>query len=144
MSRHLSTETFQMDIRSSPSQQHLDPLNSRSSSLRSQGEDDNEIGQDTDAPMMNQKKHKLDLYSIPVFLLEVLILCALSYAAQFIHFQYHNDSFVDGFYCDDTTLRQHYKDDGSFVQLFNQKQNEATFVVIVAMVPIILVSIKSQ
>lgn len=134
MSRHLSTETFQMDLRSSPSQQNLDQ--SRSSSLQSNNRCDE---MDQQSNEINNRSHKLDLYSIPVFLLEVIILICLAYLAQFIHFQYQHDSMPAGFYCDDISYRQNRIED-KFIQIFSHKRDELTFVAGILVVPVVLVS----
>lgn len=136
MSRHPSTETFQMDLRSSPSQQNLDP--SRSSSLRSQVR-----VEDMDQQSNNIKKpHKLDLYSIPVFLLEVIVLLGLAYLAAFIHFQYHHASYISGFYCDDTSFRQQFTN-SNYTKYFSDKDLELATVVLLLAVPIVLVGTLS-
>lgn len=135
MSRHLSTETFQMDLRSSPSQQNLDP--SRSSSLRSNQE------LEMEPQRHNEKPHKLDLYSIPVFLLEVIILLGLAYLAHFLHFQYKHEPLISGFYCDDTAYRQHFIE-SNFSKAFSDEKNELPSVALALVVPIVLVSTASS
>lgn len=137
MSRHLSTETFQMDLRSSPSQQNLDQ--SRSSSLQSNNRC-HEMDQQSNE--INDKQHKLDLYSIPVFLLEVIILIGLAYLAQFVHFQLQHDSMPAGFYCDDISYRKNRIED-KFTQIFSHRRDELTFVAGILVVPVVLVSINT-
>lgn len=46
------------------------------------------------------KQYKIDLYSVPVFVLEILILAGLAYAAFLIHFHYSvlHQPFISGFY----------------------------------------------
>lgn len=133
MPRHMPIEAFQMDhLRTSPSQQHLNP--SRSSSIPSQRE---EIDQE---PATNEARpHRLDLYSIPVFLLELLVLGGLAYSAYFIHFQYKHEPLISGFYCDDISLRQHFVE-SKIIQQFSRQDNELVIVVLFLAVPVVLVS----
>lgn len=136
-------------LRSSPSQQHLDPT-SRSSSSSQQDHEDLEqemVGIGSAVGLVGgggerlagQRPHKLDLYSIPVFLLESLILSALGYAAYFLHFQYKLAPLLSGFYCDDISLRQSFSE-SKFTQQFIQPDNELTVLVLLIVVPIVVVS----
>lgn len=140
MSRHPSTETFQMDLRSSP--QNLEP--SRSSSIASHTDEmEQNRQQHNGRPSNNDKSHKLDLYSIPVFLLEVLVLIGLAYFAQYVHFQYHHRPLLSGFYCDDISYRQQFVET-KLTRMFSQQQNELTLVALLLVVPIVLVSISAS
>lgn len=134
MSRHPSTETFQMDLRSSP--QNLEP--SRSSSIASHP-DEMEPNRQHGGPSNTDKSHKLDLYSIPVFLLEVLVLIGLAYFGHYVHFQYHHKPLLSGFYCDDISYRQQFVET-KLTRVFSQPQNELTMVSLLLVVPIVLVS----
>lgn len=137
MPRHLPSEAYQMDhLRSSPSQQRLDP--SRSSSL-SQPEDEDDGAGPIASPAGLGRPHKLDLYSIPVFLLEVLVLCCLAAAAYYIHFQYHHEPLLSGFYCDEVALRHTFTED-KFIQQFSREDTEQVVLALLLAVPIVLVS----
>lgn len=132
-----SIEALQMDhLRSAPSQQHL-VNSSRSPSLNHQ--DDQEADDQSLEQQQQNRPHKLDYYSIPVFLLEVIVLLGLTYSAYYIHFQYKHEPNVSGFYCDDTTLRQHFVQT-NFVRSFIKEDNEIVVIGLLLAVPITLVS----
>lgn len=142
MPRHLSGEAFQMDIRSSPSQQHLEP--SRSSSLQSAPDEldvdgATERGANLGGSRRN-RPHKLDLYSVPVFLLEVIVLAGLVYGAYYLHFQYDHKPLISGFYCDDISYRQQFLD-RNLAQGFTRQDNELVVLSLLLAVPIVTVSI---
>lgn len=115
-------------LRSSPSQQHLNPSRSSSVSQR------DELDQD----QTNERPHKLDLYSIPVFLLEVVVLVGLAYLAHFVHFQAKFEPLISGFYCDDISLRQHFIET-KFIQQFTRPDNEIVVLALLLAVPIVTV-----
>lgn len=125
-----------MDLRSSPSQQHLNP--SRSSSLDSRDERANELDPPT---TIESRSHKLDLYSIPVFLLEVIVLAGLAYAAYYIHFEYQHEPLISGFYCDDTSYRHNYdRSDAKLAPQITGKQDiELTFLSMTLVLPVVVV-----
>lgn len=151
MPRHINTEAFQMDLRTSTSQQQLNP--SRSSSLES-GQDELDgagiepMGANLSAPGLSggpyspdskSRSHKVDLYSIPVFCLEIIILAGLAFAAYFIHFQYQHEPLISGFYCDDVAFRQQPIDSLVATQ-FSKFDSELTVVVLLLAIPIVIVS----
>lgn len=123
-----------MDLRSSP--QNLENP-SRSSSIASQP--DEMEARNNAGPLGNDRSHKLDLYSIPVFLLEALVLIGLAYLGQYVHFQYNHKPLISGFYCDDISYRQQFVET-KLTRLFSQPQNELTVVVLLLAIPIVLVS----
>lgn len=86
-----------------------------------------------------QRPHKLDLYSIPVFLLECIILTALGYAAYFLHFQYKLEPLLSGFYCDDISLRQKFSEN-RLTQQFIESDRELTVLALLLAVPLAVVS----
>lgn len=150
MPRHMSTEAYQMDLRTSTSQQQLNP--SRSSSLES-GQD--ELDGTGIEPMSTatglaggpygfdskSRPHKVDLYSIPVFCLELIVLAGLAFAAYFIHFQYQHEPLISGFYCDDVAFRQQ-PIDSLVASQFSKLDNELTVVVLLIAIPIVIVSLS--
>lgn len=154
MSRHINAvvpESFQMDLRSSPSQQHLNP--SRSSSLDGShdggandldgatggaGHHHHRSGSQGNQNQLEPRNHKLDLYSIPVFLLELLVLCGLAYGAYYSHFQYKHSPMINGFYCDDTSYRQEYQET-AWTKQFNGKEEELYVLLTLLAVPILLI-----
>jgi len=87
-----------------------------------------------------QRAHKLDLYSIPVFLLESLLLAGLAYLAYFVHFQYKLKPMISGFYCDDSSLRQEFSET-KLTKQFDHRDNEMTLIILLIVVPIVIVSI---
>ena len=87
---------------------------------------------------MDVDTDKLDLYSIPVFILEVIILIGLAYSAHFIHFQYKHEPYLSGFYCDDISLRNEYTE-SKLTQQFTQPDNEIVVLALLLAVPIIVV-----
>lgn len=87
----------------------------------------------------NDKSHKLDLYSIPVFLLEVLVLIGLAFLAHYIHFQYHYKPLISGFYCDDMSYRHQFVET-KLTRIFSEEDNELTAIALILAVPIVLVS----
>ena len=139
-------------LRTSPSQQHLDPT-SRSSTSSQQDPDDLEADMSGPAGMRaetsgaelgpavggGRRAHKLDLYSIPVFLLECLAIAGLAYAAYFIHFQYKLKPLLSGFYCDDISLRQSFSEN-AYTKLFRRPDNELMMLGGLLVVPLMVVS----
>lgn len=88
---------------------------------------------------MDAATDKLDLYSIPVFLIETLILLVLTYSAYYLHFQYKPDPYLSGFYCDDISLRHEYSET-KLTEQFNKPDNELVVLSLLLAVPIIVVS----
>lgn len=86
----------------------------------------------------NEKSYRIDLYSIPVFLIELAVLAGLAYAAFILHFQFKPEPFVSGFYCDDTTYRQHY-DSTRWTKKFDRQLDLLTIVSLLAVAPILMV-----
>lgn len=84
---------------------------------------------------------KLDLYSIPVFLLEVVILIGLAFAAHYIHFQHKHEPYLTGFYCDDISLRHEYHD-SKLTEQFTRPDNELVILGLLLVVPIVMVSVN--
>lgn len=84
--------------------------------------------------------YKLDLYSIPVFILEVIILLSLGFTAFFIHCKFKHEPLVTGVYCDDTAYRQSFNQ-SKFTDLFIVKEEEFMFIICLLIIPIIMVSI---
>lgn len=122
-------------LRSSPSQQHLNP--SRSSSLPSQ-QDEMEQAEVSALTAQERRPHKLDLYSIPVFLLELGVLVCLGLFAHFVHFQYKHEPNLSGFYCDDYTLRHNYVE-SKLLRQFTEADNELVVLALLLAVPIVLI-----
>mgnify|MGYP003729643463 CR=1 FL=1 len=85
-----------------------------------------------------ERSHKLDLYSIPVFFLELLVLTGLGYSAYYLHFQHNHDPFVSGFYCDDISYRQQYLE-SKLTQHFSKRHNEITIVILLLTVPLVFI-----
>lgn len=140
MSRHQSTETFHLDLRT-PNSQQL-PEASRSSSIDSQQEeaaDQADGGQTMSARHVGQRSHRLDLYSVPVFLLELALLAGLAYSAYFVHFQLRYEPLVSGFYCDDVAYRQQYVE-SPFTKFLSNRNNEPVALALALAVPVVLVS----
>lgn len=88
---------------------------------------------------MEGQSDKLDLYSIPVFLIELLILLGLAYAAHFIHFQHKPEPYLTGFYCDDIDFRHQYSE-SKLTEQFNKPDNELVLLAILLAAPILVVS----
>lgn len=88
------------------------------------------------------KQYKIDLYSIPVFLLEVIILLLLAYSAYYIHFQYKHEPLINGFYCDDISYRQQFAE-STLTKKFILKSDELTVTALLLAVPIVVVSIQN-
>lgn len=87
------------------------------------------------------RSHRLDLYSVPVFILEALVLIALANGAYYLHYEYYIEPFVSGFYCDDISLRQKFAK-SEFTTQFIQEENELIVLALLIAVPITLVSLK--
>lgn len=87
----------------------------------------------------NEKSYKIDLYSIPVFLVELAVLSGLAYAAFVLHFQFKPEPFVTGFYCDDTAYRQYY-DPTRWTKKFDRQLDMLTIISMLAVAPILMVS----
>lgn len=91
---------------------------------------------------MDVAADKLDLYSLPVFLLEFIVLTGLTYSAHYLHFQYKPDPYLSGFYCDDINLRHEYTE-SKLTEQFNKPDNELVVLSLLMAVPIIVVSIST-
>lgn len=88
---------------------------------------------------MDADTDKLDLYSIPVFILELGILIGLGFSAHYIHFQYKHEPYLSGFYCDDISLRNEYTE-SKLTEQFTRPDNELVVLALLLAVPIIVVS----
>lgn len=86
-----------------------------------------------------RRAHKVDLYSIPVFCLELIILAGLGFAAYYIHFEYPHEPLLSGFYCDDLSYQKQPLDT-LITKQFSKIDNELTVSALVATVPIVIVS----
>lgn len=82
---------------------------------------------------------KLDLYSVPVFVLELIILVGLAFAAHHIHFQYKHEPYLTGFYCDDISIRHEYRE-SKLAEQFSRPDNELVVLSLLLAVPIVVVS----
>ena len=82
---------------------------------------------------------KLDLYSVPVFVLELVILVGLAFAAHHIHFQYKREPYLTGFYCDDISIRHEFRE-STMVEQFSRPDNELVVLSLLLIVPIVVVS----
>lgn len=136
-----------MDLRGSPAHEN----GSRSSSMQSQPvefEANDTVGRPSAhlrpqldpavaSELANQLRqpHKLDLYSLPVFCLELLILIGLAFSAYYIHFVHYIEPMVSGFYCDDINYRQRYQQ-SELTKQFQQPQNELTVLALLLATPI--------
>lgn len=112
--------------------------NSRSSSLRSNNQDEQGRGETRATNGRQQTKH-LDYYSIPVFLLECIVLCALAYLAYYLHFEHEHEPQISGFYCDEAAYRQQLIET-KFTKQFSVRDNELVVVVALLAIPIVIVS----
>lgn len=82
---------------------------------------------------------KLDLYSVPVFVLELLLLIGLAFAAHHIHFQYKHEPYLTGFYCDDISIRHEFHE-SKLTEQFEHSDNELVVLSLLLIVPIVVVS----
>lgn len=82
---------------------------------------------------------KLDLYSVPVFVLELVILVGLAFTAHHIHFQYKHEPYLTGFYCDDISIRHEYRE-SKLAEQFSRPDNELVVLSLLLVVPIVVVS----
>lgn len=89
----------------------------------------------------NEKSYKIDLYSIPVFLVELAVLAGLAYVAYLFHFQYTPEPFISGFYCDDISYRQRYNP-ARYTKKFDHQLDMLTIISLLAVAPVLMVSIK--
>lgn len=87
-----------------------------------------------------RRTHKVDLYSIPVFCLELIILVGLAFVAYSIHFEYQHEPLLSGFYCDDLSYRKQPLDT-LITKQFTKTDNELTLTALAVVVPIVIVSI---
>lgn len=85
------------------------------------------------------RPHRLDLYSIPVFILEVFVLALLALSAYFIHNLYYLEPLVTGFYCDDKSYRNVFKESDLTKHLVHE-QDELTVLGLLIAIPITFVS----
>lgn len=103
-------------------------------------------GRESDDPGERQNSrlgsYKLDLYSIPVFLLEVIILIGLGYSAYYLHLERQHEPLVSGFYCDDVAYR-HRLIESNVIKRLTRKESELTLLIVVFTIPIVIVSISS-
>lgn len=88
----------------------------------------------------HSRPHRLDLYSVPVFILEVLVLSVLVLFAYFIHYLYYLEPLVTGFYCDDTALRNNFHETDLTKHLI-QVQDQVIILALLIAIPITFVSI---
>lgn len=89
------------------------------------------------------RPHRLDLYSVPVFILEVLVLAALAFVAYYLHYEYYIEPFVFGFYCDDSSLGHKFAK-SEFTEQFIKHDHELTVLCLLIAVPITMVSFRLQ
>lgn len=82
---------------------------------------------------------KLDLYSVPVFVLELLLLIGLAFAAHHIHFQYKHEPYLTGFYCDDISIRHEFHE-SKLTEQFEHNDNELVVLSLLLVMPIVVVS----
>lgn len=85
------------------------------------------------------RPHSLDLYSVPVFILELLVLVGLGFAAYYLHYEYYIEPYLSGFYCDDITIRQQFAK-SEFTRQFIQRENELVVLTLLIAVPVTIVS----
>lgn len=83
---------------------------------------------------------KLDLYSVPVFVLELIILIGLAFSAHYIHFQHKHEPYLTGFYCDDISLRHEYRE-SKLTEQFTRPDNELVVLSLLLVVPLVVVSV---
>jgi hypothetical protein len=88
---------------------------------------------------VHRQSDKLDLYSVPVFVLELIILVGLAFAAHHIHFQYKHEPYLTGFYCDDISIRHDFRE-SKLVEQFARPDNELVVLSLLLAVPIVVVS----
>lgn len=131
-SRHASNDTFHLDLHSS-SQPNLDPASSTPSPTRQM------------ETSRGDRKYKLDYYSIPVFLLEVLALAGLGYGAYYFHYEVNLKPRITGFYCDDNDYKyQPPQDKFKLMKDFENGPTELQFILLSMLSPLAIVSFLSD
>lgn len=133
-SRHASNDTFHLDLHHSSSQPNLDPASSTPSPTRR--------NHANSSGGRNQNiKYKLDYYSIPVFLLESIILGGLGYAAYYIHCVWDNKSNPGGFYCDDNNYKYPAPhSEWEMIRKFETVSSDRAFILLTMLSPLAIVS----
>lgn len=88
-----------------------------------------------------QRPHALDLYSIPVFLLELVLLGALGVFAYMLHFEWRPAPFLSGIYCDDQELNHEFRASPFASEQFLSRDKETMVLALLLAVPITVVSL---
>lgn len=99
----------------------------------------NSSHQHSNRQLDESRPHRLDLYSVPVFIVESFVLAALAFIAYYLHYEYYIEPFVFGFYCDDNSLGQKFSK-SEFTEQFIKQDHELTVLCLLIAVPVTMVS----